>query len=297
MISTRLRNLLEQNGIAFQVLPHDPAFTAQQLAARIHVPGRVFVKAVVVQLDDHYAIAAVPAHRLVDEKALARVAGAKQCRLATEAEFRDLFPECEVGAMPPVGRLYNLPTYVDDEVTRDESIVANAGTHAEAIRLRYLDLARVVEPVVGRFGVPSPTEQRRRRAVRKARPSRAKAASAGGKGPSEGAPEEGCRSKEDCRSQEEGRGPQEPSPTAVERRQESGAEDTRVGGPGQEEDREEAFAKEDGRKEAPLRNRCAEGSGRARWPPASSVEAAERRLRARRRAGVPPGGEARQRPR
>jgi Ala-tRNA(Pro) deacylase len=181
MISTRLRNLLEQNGIAFQVLPHDPAFTAQQLAARVHVPGREFVKAVVVQLDDHYAIAAVPAHRLVDEKALARVAGAKQCRLATEAEFRDLFPECEVGAMPPVGRLYNLPTYVDDEVTRDESIVANAGTHAEAIRLRYLDLARVVEPVVGRFGVPSPTEQRRRRAVRKARPSRAKAASAGRK--------------------------------------------------------------------------------------------------------------------
>lgn len=181
MISIRLKSLLEQRGIPFEVVRHDPAFTAQQLAARIHVPGKEFVKAVVVRLDGRYALAALPAHRLVDAKALARVAGAARCELATEAEFRDLFPECEVGAMPPVGRLYDLPTYVDEEITRDESIVANAGTHAEAIRLRYLDLARVAEPTVGRFGVPSPAEQPRQRAARTGRPSPPKTTEAAGR--------------------------------------------------------------------------------------------------------------------
>jgi Ala-tRNA(Pro) deacylase len=176
MISKRLKALLEENGIPFEVVPHDPAYTAQQLAAGLHVPGREFVKAVVVRLDERYALAAVPAHRLVDVKALARVAGVARCKLATEAEFRDLFPECEVGAMPPVGRLYGLPTYVDEEVTRDESVVANAGTHAEAVRVRYEDLARVARPTVGRFAVPPPSERARPKPARRRAPTRARAA-------------------------------------------------------------------------------------------------------------------------
>jgi len=197
MISIRLRNLLEQNGIAFEVMPHDPAFSAQQLAARMHVRGKEFVKAVVVKVDGRYAIAAVPAHRLVDEKALARLAGASRCELATEAEFRSLFPECELGAMPPVGRLYDLPTYVDEEVTRDEMVVANAGTHAEAIRLRYLDLARVVEPTVGRFGIPPASEQPRGTPARRTRPSGPKAAPARRRRPA--APKAGARTKSAAR--------------------------------------------------------------------------------------------------
>jgi Ala-tRNA(Pro) deacylase len=176
MISTRLKNLLEQNGIPFEVVPHDPAFTAQQLAARMHVPGREFVKAVVVRIDGRYALAAVPAHRLVDEKALARVARAGRCVLAGEAEFRELFPECELGAMPPLGNLYGLETYVDAEVTRDETVVANAGTHAEAIRLRYADLARLAHPTVGRFAVPTPSETATRRAAGRPPPTRPTAA-------------------------------------------------------------------------------------------------------------------------
>lgn len=185
MISTRLKGLLEQSGIRFEVVTHDPAFTAQHLAARMHVPGREFVKAVVVHLDDRQAIAAVPAHRRVDEKALAGLAGARRCTLATEAEFRELFPDCELGAMPPVGNLYGLDTYVDEEVTRDESVVVNAGTHAEAVRLRYADLARLAKPTVGRFGVPPPSEIAARRKPPRAkarRPARATAgASAAGK--------------------------------------------------------------------------------------------------------------------
>jgi Ala-tRNA(Pro) deacylase len=170
MISTRLKNLLEQNGIPFEVVPHDPAFTAQQLAARMHVPGREFVKTVVVRVDGRYALAAVPAHRLVDEKALARVARAGRCVLASEAEFRELFPDCELGAMPPVGNLYGLETYVDAEVTRDETVVANAGTHAEAIRVRYADLARLARP-----------SARRGRRGRHGRPPRGEAAERGGR--------------------------------------------------------------------------------------------------------------------
>jgi Ala-tRNA(Pro) deacylase len=158
MISARFKSLLEESGIPFEVVTHDPAFTAQHLAARMHVPGREFVKAVVVRLDDRYAIAAVPAHRLVDRAALARAAGAGRCNLASEAEFRELFPECELGAMPPVGKLYGLATYVDEEVTRDETVVVNVGTHAEAVRLRYADLARLAQPTVGRFAVPPPSE-------------------------------------------------------------------------------------------------------------------------------------------
>jgi Ala-tRNA(Pro) deacylase len=181
MISTRLKNLLEQNGIPFEVVPHDPAFTAQQLAARMHVPGREFVKTVVVRVDGRYALAAVPAHRLVDEKALARVARAGRCVLASEAEFRELFPDCELGAMPPVGNLYGLETYVDAEVTRDETVVANAGTHAEAIRVRYADLARLARPTVGRFAVPTPAEIASRRKAGKARAARAASAGRGGR--------------------------------------------------------------------------------------------------------------------
>jgi Ala-tRNA(Pro) deacylase len=172
MISTRLKNLLEQNGIPFEVVPHDPAFTAQQLAARMHVPGREFVKAVVVRIDGRYALAAVPGHRLVDEKALARVARAGRCVLASEAEFRELFPDCELGAMPPVGNLYGLETYVDAEVTRDETVVANAGTHAEAIRVRYADLARLARPTVGHFAVPTPAEIASRRKAGRPRATR-----------------------------------------------------------------------------------------------------------------------------
>ena len=159
MISARVRQFLDQNGVRYDVLRHDPAFTAQELAAGMHVPGREFVKVVVVKLDGRYALVALPAHRRVDLKELAAVAAAKKCSLATEEEFQKLFPDCEVGAMPPFGNLYKMDTFVDREVTRDERIVVNAGTHAEAVRLRYADLERLVMPHLGSFGVPPPAER------------------------------------------------------------------------------------------------------------------------------------------
>lgn len=163
MISVRLKKFLDDNMVGYDVVQHDPAFTAQELAARMHVPGREFVKVVVVKMDGGYALAAVPAHRRVDLKGLAKVAGVPRCQLAGEADFQQFFPDCEVGAMPPFGNLYNLPTYVDQEVAFNEVIVINAGTHAEAIRLRYGDLKRLVHPRVGKFAVPPPIEVAARR--------------------------------------------------------------------------------------------------------------------------------------
>jgi len=190
VISVRLKKFLDDNLIGFDVVQHDPAFTAQELAARMHVPGREFVKVVVIKMDGKYALAALPAHRRVDLKSLARAAGVRKCSLAGEKEFQDLFPDCDVGAMPPFGNLYDLPTYVDQEVAYNEVIVINAGTHAEAIRIRFADVRRLVRPRIGRFAVPPPIEiaarrrkqssrkkkkaARRKKALRRKKPSRGK---------------------------------------------------------------------------------------------------------------------------
>lgn len=158
MISTRLKQFLDENGVGYDVIHHDPAFTAQELAARMHVSGYEFVKVVVVKLDGNYALAALPAPLRVNFKKLAQGAGVSKCSLASEGEFQQLFPDCELGAMPPFGNLYNLPTYVDQELTANENIVINAGTHAEGIRLRYADFNRLAHPRVIGFGEPPPVE-------------------------------------------------------------------------------------------------------------------------------------------
>ncbi|MDA2913866.1 YbaK/EbsC family protein [Acidobacteriia bacterium AH_259_A11_L15] len=176
MISARLKKFLDENGVGYDVVQHDPAFTAQQLAAKMHIPGHEFVKVVVIKLDGRFALAALPAPRLVNFKELARSAGAKKCKLASEEEFKQLFPDCEVGAMSPFGNLYSLPTYVEEEVSRNENIVINAGGHADAIRVRYADFERLARPRVAVFAMPPPAEvaqQRRARAARR-RPKKAK---------------------------------------------------------------------------------------------------------------------------
>ena len=158
MISTRLKDFLDRFEIGYDVVHHDPAFTAQELAARMHISGFEFTKVVVIKLDGQFALAALPAPLRINFKELARVAGAKKCQLASEKEFQQFFPDCELGAMPPFGNLYQLTTYADEDVGRNENIVINAGTHAEAIRLRYADFARLAAPRVGRFSEPPPAE-------------------------------------------------------------------------------------------------------------------------------------------
>jgi len=182
MISNRLKDFLDRFEIGYDVMHHDPAFTAQELAARMHISGFEFTKAVVVKLDGEFALVAVPAPLRINFKELAHAARAKKARLANEQEFQQFFPDCELGAMPPFGNLYQLPTYADIEVTRNENMVINAGTHAEALRLRFSDFNRLARPRVGRFAEPPPAEiaaqkkAERARARKKAKKkSRAKA--------------------------------------------------------------------------------------------------------------------------
>ena len=178
MISTRLKDFLDRFEIGYDVMHHDPAFTAQELAARMHISGFEFTKVVVVKLDGQFALVALPAPLRINFKELARVAGAKKCQLASEKEFQQFFPDCELGAMPPFGNLYQLSTYADEDVSRNENIVINAGTHAEAIRLRYSDFARLAAPRVGRFAEPPPAEvlaQKKSAAAKARRKAKAKA--------------------------------------------------------------------------------------------------------------------------
>ena len=110
-----------------------------------------FAKAVIVRIDGHLAMAVLPAAYHVDLELLKAAAKGKKIALANETDFRDKFPECETGAMPPFGQLYGMQVFVDESVSRNKEIVFNAGTHHELIRLSYGDFAKLVKPIVANF--------------------------------------------------------------------------------------------------------------------------------------------------
>jgi Ala-tRNA(Pro) deacylase len=153
MPTERLKKFLDERGVPYETIQHTTAYTAQGVAASIHISGRELAKTTVVKLGDTFALAVLPAPMRVDTDALGRMAGARTARLATESEFQGLFPGCEVGAMPPFGNLYDLPVWVEEALTRDESIVFNAGTHREAMRIAFADFERLVKPKVASFAV------------------------------------------------------------------------------------------------------------------------------------------------
>lgn len=149
-ISVRLKNLLDQNHISYTPMGHATAYTAQGAAATMKVSGKELAKTVVLRAGEDTILAVLPAAHHASLEKLGGLVG-KPVRLATEQEFSDLFPDCELGAMPPFGELYDLPVYVDESLAADEEIVFNAGTHHDAIRLRYADFARLAKPVVCAF--------------------------------------------------------------------------------------------------------------------------------------------------
>lgn len=140
--------------VPFQVQHHPQAFTAQHLAAVEHVPGRLVAKVVVVYADGRPVMLALPAHCRVSLPKAGQALTSRTVRLAEEHELRDLFPDCEVGAMPPFGNMYDLPVYVDQTLAEDEVIVCNAGTHTETISLRFADFQRLVNPAIADFAPP-----------------------------------------------------------------------------------------------------------------------------------------------
>ncbi len=147
----RLEQYLRENGVGFEVKTHSQAFTMQEVAAALHVPGRQAAKVVIVRADGEMAMLVLPAPYRLDFAKARKLLGAKEISLATEEQFGDLFPDCATGAMPPFGNLYDIPIYVDQNLTEEESIVFRIGTHRETMRLAYADFARLAQPTVGQF--------------------------------------------------------------------------------------------------------------------------------------------------
>lgn len=150
-IPSTITEFLERRGTAYTVVTHPTAFTAQEEAAVTHVPGRLWAKTVVCFADEKPVLAVLPAPFSVDFDRLRKLTGESALRLAAEEEMEPLYPDCERGAMPPLGPLYGQRVFVDKSLTSDPEILFNAGSHVEAIRMRYQDFADLVKPVVGEF--------------------------------------------------------------------------------------------------------------------------------------------------
>ena len=145
---TKLREYLDSQNIQYMVISHSVAYTAQGIAALVHLSGKKLAKTVIVKIDGVLAMAVVPASYHVDLVLLRAAAGAGFVEVATEQEFRDAFPDCETGAMPPFGNLYDIPVYADASLADNEEITFNAGTHRELVRMAWADMARLVNPQI-----------------------------------------------------------------------------------------------------------------------------------------------------
>lgn len=142
----KLEEFLRTNEVPFEVHHHPRVFTAQEVAAVEHVPGRMLAKVVIVKADDRMLMTVVPAPRRVHLDKVKDAVGANDVRLATEDEFDPLFPDCETGTMPPFGNLYDVDVYVDSSLADQEHIMFEAGTHTDTMRMNYADFERLVGP-------------------------------------------------------------------------------------------------------------------------------------------------------
>jgi Ala-tRNA(Pro) deacylase len=146
-----IETYLKQQKVHYEVIRHARAFTAQQVAQAEHIPGKMQAKVVILTSDGRFYMAVLPASYHVAVEDFGKVVG-RACRLATETEFKTLFPDCEVGAMPPFGHFYNLPIYVDASLQEDDEIVFQAGTHTESVKIAWNDFVKLQRPVIAHFG-------------------------------------------------------------------------------------------------------------------------------------------------
>jgi Ala-tRNA(Pro) deacylase len=150
MSLARLKEFLDNHNIKYVTISHSVAYTSQGIAALTHIPGKELAKTVIVKIDGALAMVVLPAPSQVDLSRLARGAGANQAVLASEQEFKDRFPDCETGAMPPFGNLYDLPVFADESLSQDKEIAFNAGSHRELLRMSWEDFERLVRPQIAK---------------------------------------------------------------------------------------------------------------------------------------------------
>ncbi|MGB8319999.1 MAG: YbaK/EbsC family protein [Ignavibacteriaceae bacterium] len=151
----KLKEFLDKENVKYVSIKHSSAFTAQEIAAIAHVPGKELAKTVMVKINGKMAMAVLPASYKIDISLLKEITGAGDVRLADETEFKDKFPDCEVGAMPPFGNLYNMDVYAAQSLEDDEEIVFNACTHTELIKLSFKDFKKLVNPKIIEFSYHS----------------------------------------------------------------------------------------------------------------------------------------------
>ena len=147
----RLRRVLEEQKVPYEVAAHSERYTTQEVAATAHVSGRALAKVVMVKTAGGFAMTVLPAACRVNVQRLRDLLGDPAATIAEESEFRGLFPDCEAGAMPPFGNLYNIPVYVDDDLATCDRITFEAGNHHEVVTMQYADFERLVQPRKAEF--------------------------------------------------------------------------------------------------------------------------------------------------
>lgn len=151
-IPTRLIDFLDQNNVCYEILHHPEAFTSHELAAIEHVKGKDRAKVVMVKSGTEILMVVLPTDRRIDLEKIAEITG-RPTAVAVEAEFKPLFPDCAIGTMPPFGHLYGVATYMDRSVAEADRLVFEAGTHSDAIKMKYVDYERLAKPTIVDFAV------------------------------------------------------------------------------------------------------------------------------------------------
>ena len=143
----RLKEYLNKENVRYVTIQHSKAYTAYEIAESAHIPKQELAKTVMLDVDGEMAMMIIPASARVDLERLKEVIGSEDVELAPEGKFKDEFPDCEVGAMPPFGNLYGMKVFVSQALSEDDEIAFNAGSHTELIRLAYQDFERLVRPI------------------------------------------------------------------------------------------------------------------------------------------------------
>lgn len=147
-----VQSYLDEMGVAYRLSHHPTAYTAQDLASAEHVPGQQVVKPVIVKADGRFVMCALPASHRIDLQALRSQLDADDVKLADENKLSELFPDCELGAEPPIGRLFDMQTIMDESLTAGARVTFQAGTHRDAVTMSLAEYRRVAQPEMGYFG-------------------------------------------------------------------------------------------------------------------------------------------------
>ena len=149
----RLKKYLDSHHIRYLVMDHSPAFSALEVAEYTHISGKFIAKTIILIIEDQPAMLVLPGTEKVNLDFFKEFCETQDVRLATEDEFKEIFPDCEVGAMPPFGNLYGINVYVAKTLTVDDEIAFNAGNHHQIVKMKYRDFDRLARPVVLDFSL------------------------------------------------------------------------------------------------------------------------------------------------